>query len=94
MFIDGYSNAITNIHKSLFENTGKGRAFILYYWGKHTIEKLSTNFEDSNAGDDLLLYNENQYLMLAINKGKGAQLLGLKPGSNIIIEFQEEADLN
>jgi hypothetical protein len=32
-------------------------------------------------------------LMLAINKGKGAQLLGLKPGSNIIIEFQEETDL-
>jgi S-adenosyl-L-methionine hydrolase (adenosine-forming) len=93
MFIDGYSNAITNIHKSLFENTGKGRAFILYYWGKHTIEKLSANFEDSNAGDDIMLFNENQYLMLAINKGKGAQLLGLKPGSNIIIEFQEETDL-
>lgn len=92
MYIDGFSNAITNIHQSLFEKSGKIRPFILYYWGKYTIDKLSVNFEDSSAGDDLLLYNENKYLMLAINKGKGAQLLGLKPGSNIIIEFQEETD--
>lgn len=91
MYVDSYQNAITNIHKSVFESSRKGRPFRLYYWSKHFIDKVSNHFNEADPGDDLLIFNENNYLVIAMNRGKGAQLLGLKPGSKVIINF-EEAD--
>jgi len=89
MYVDAYQNAITNIHKSVFEASGKGRAFRLYYWSKHYIDRVSNHFSEAEPGDDLLIFNENNYLIIAMNRGKGAQLLGLKPGSKVIINFEE-----
>ncbi|MDP1725319.1 MAG: SAM-dependent chlorinase/fluorinase [Bacteroidota bacterium] len=90
MFVDGFNNSITNIHKSLFEEVVKGRDFTLFYWGKHSISKLSKHYHDGKAGDDVLLFNENGFLEIAMNRGRGAQLLGLKVGSKIVVEISEE----
>lgn len=89
MYVDAYQNAITNIKKDVFNQASKGRPFKLYYWSKHYIDKISKHFNDEEAGEDLLLYNENDYLIISMNRGKGAQLLGLKPGSKIIINFED-----
>lgn len=89
IYVDAYQNAITNIHKSDFEKAANGRAFKLHYWGKHYVDSISNDFAEKGAGDDLLLFNENGYLIIAMNRGQGAQLLGLKPGSNIVMYFEE-----
>ncbi len=90
LYVDGYQNAITNISKELFEQVRANRKFKLYYWSKFFINKVSEHFHDGSIGDDVLLFNENNYLVIAINRGRGAQLLGLKPGSKIVVEFEEE----
>jgi S-adenosylmethionine hydrolase len=41
-------------------------------------------------GEELILFNENDYLEVAINKGRAASLLGLKLGNQVIIEFEKE----
>lgn len=89
LFVDAYQNAITNIHKSDFEKCSQGRKFKLHYWGKHFVDSISSNFTEKSAGDDLILFNENGYLLIAMNRGQGAQLLGLKPGSKIVIYFED-----
>lgn len=89
MYVDAYQNAITNIHRDVFEASAKNRPFRLYYWSKHFIDKISKNFNEADAGDDILIFNENGYLIIAMNRGKGAQLLGLKPGSKIVINFED-----
>jgi len=89
MYVDAYQNAITNIHRSVFDTAAKNRPFRLYYWSKHFIDKISHHFDDLEAGEDLLIFNENGYLLIAMNRGKGAQLLGLKPGSKIVINFED-----
>lgn len=90
MYIDGFHNAITNIDRALFEQVVNKREFVLYYWGKHSISKLSRHYQDGKPGDDVLLFNENGYLEIAMNRGKGAQLMGLKAGSKIVVEVSEE----
>lgn len=90
MYVDGFQNAITNIHRSLFEKERAQRKFRVYYWGKHFIDQINTQFHSNDAGDDVLLFSENGFLMIAIHKGKGAQLHGLKAGSKIVIEFEME----
>ncbi len=89
LYVDGYQNAITNISKELFDQICANRNFKLFYWGKHSIDRVSNQFYNGGIGEDLLLFNENNYLMIAINRGRGAQLLGLKPGSKVVIEFEE-----
>jgi S-adenosyl-L-methionine hydrolase (adenosine-forming) len=92
MYVDGYQNAITNITKDLFLKVGSNRPFILYYWGKHSISKISQHFHDGKSGDELMLFNENGNLLIAMYKGKGARLLGLKPGSKIMLQFEGETN--
>ncbi len=93
LYIDGYQNAITNISKELFERVRANRKFKLYYWGKHSIDKVSEHFHQGGPGEDVLLFNENNFLMIAMYRGRAAQLLGLKPGSKFVVEF-EDAETN
>ncbi len=92
MHIDGFGNGITNIHKNLFEEVSRGRSFALYYWGKHCIHKLSKHYHQGKQGDEIMLFNENGYLEIAMNRGTGAPLLGLKVGSKVILEIEEEPE--
>lgn len=87
IFIDSYQNAFLNISKSEFEREQNGRTFRLYYAPRHPITKISKNYADVPEGEELILFNENDYLEIAMNKGKAASLLGLKLGNQVIIEF-------
>ncbi len=89
MHIDGFGNGITNIHKTLFEEVIKGRPFVLFYWGKHHISRISKHYNDGKQGDEILLFNENGFLEIAMIKAQGAPLLGLKFGNKVIIEIEE-----
>jgi len=87
LLVDNYQNGISNISRQLFEEKRAGRKFKVFYINRHFIDKISTHYHEGQEGDDLLLFNEMDLLEIAIYRGRGAQLLGLRKGSNIIIEF-------
>ncbi len=86
-YIDGFGNVHFNLNKTTFEEVRKGRSFKIYYARKNFFDTISKHYNESVSGTELLLFNSNNYLEIAINKGNASQLLGLKINSKIIIEF-------
>lgn len=87
VFIDGFYNVFVNISKEMFEYVRKNRAFKIYYYGKEYIDKIVNDYSEAKPGEDLALFNANNYLEIAMNRGQASQLLGIKIGHTIIIEF-------
>lgn len=92
--IDSYGNAITNVHRNLFERFGKDTPFILYFKKEsYFIDEISESYNQVPEGEKVAIFNENDYLEIAINRGanEGAggaeQLLGLSVKDMIRIEF-------
>ena len=52
------------------------------------IAEISTKYKDVPTAEKLALFGENNYLQIAINKGKANQLLGLRLHEIIRIEFK------
>lgn len=90
VFIDGFNNAFVNVSKPVFEHVRKGRKFKIYYHGKEYIDKIVSNYSEAKGGEDLALFNHNDYLEIAMNRGQASQLLGIKIGHTIIIEFSDK----
>ena len=90
VFIDGYGNAITNITKNLFDRKVKGKKrFSVFYRKREKINYISSNYNDVKNGNELALFNEAGLLEIAMNTGKAEQLLGLREGGQIFIEFYD-----
>lgn len=87
VFVDGFGNAITNVNKTLFEKTRQGRPFKIHYARKEYFSKIANHYHEVKAGTEIILYNSDGFFEIAINQGNASQLLGLKVGSKIIIEF-------
>ncbi|MFY8109309.1 MAG: SAM hydroxide adenosyltransferase, partial [Bacteroidia bacterium] len=66
--------------------------FKILYWKRNFIDKIAPNYYLGKAGDEIAVFNENNLLEICMNRAKGAQLLGLKPGSMIMVEKLEEND--
>jgi S-adenosylmethionine hydrolase len=92
--VDGYGNAITNVHRSLFERFGENTPFIIYFKRKtYFIDHISNTYNEVAQGEKVAIFNENGYLEIAINRGAkstsgGAeQLFGLHKNDVVRIEF-------
>ena len=103
IYIDNYGNVISNITKSLFEDIGKGRNFIItarsanftsvysYYSEAINFDLPSEKREED--GKKLALWNSSQYLELSIYKsnpstvGSASTLFGLKYRDTITVNF-------
>lgn len=104
IYIDNYGNVVTNISKSLFEKTGKGRNFKIT---ARTVNftKVHQNYSDAinfdipaerreEDGKKLALWNSSQYLELAIYKsnpktvGSAATLFGLEYWDTVTVNFE------
>lgn len=103
IYIDNYGNVISNITKSLFEDIGKGRNFVItaraanfnkvysYYSEAINFELPSEKREED--GKKLALWNSSQYLELSIYKsnpstvGSASTLFGLKYRDTITVNF-------
>ena len=92
--IDNYGNAITNIHKSLFERVGKNTPFTLYFKREnYFIDIISNSYNEVLPGEKVAIFNEDDYLEIAINRGANGstggaeQLFGLHVQDMIRIEF-------
>jgi len=92
--VDNYENVIVNVNESLFSKIGKGNPFTIYFRSKnYFIDRISENYNEVPVGEKLALFNENDWLEIAINKGTkltgggASSLLGLKRNDIVRIEF-------
>ena len=92
--IDHYGNVIVNITEQLFQKIGKGNPFTIYFRHKnYFIDRISENYNEVAIGEKLALFNENNWLEIALNKatkttgGGAASLLGLKINEIVRVEF-------
>ena len=86
IYIDNYDNVVSNVTRDLFEKVGRGRPFQLYFKRHDPILNLSKHYNDVSIGETLCLFNSD-YLEVAINMGKAAELFGLKIEDTIQIDF-------
>lgn len=90
--IDRFQNAILNINRELFERIGAGRSFQLFFKRHDPIIKLSKHYHEVPIGEVLCLFNSADYLEIAINMGKAAELLSLKVEDAVQIDFKTVDD--
>lgn len=86
--IDGFDNAVTNIHQSLFESVGAGRSFLISFRQHEPVYQVSDHYGSVPIGETLALFNDSGYLEIAINMGKAATLLGLRMDDGVQVDFQ------
>lgn len=88
VYIDRFGNLIINITRERFENSRKGRNFVINYKRNEELREISETYGDVPEGERLCLFNASGYLEIAINKGNANQLLGLHLDNTIQIEFE------
>lgn len=88
--IDSYQNAITNITQELFKRVGNGKAFEIYVKSKYNmINRINKQYNETDPGDLLAIFNSSGLLEIAIRNGNAAGLLNLDTNSTIRVEFKE-----
>jgi len=89
IYIDSFGNVVTNITLDLFNRIASDRDFeIVLKKSGYEINEISNNYYDAGAGNLLALYNDAGYLEIAISKGSASELLNLKYGEVIRIDFK------
>jgi S-adenosylmethionine hydrolase len=86
--VDGYDNAITNLDKQQFADWIGDSNYKIFYRKKESLEKIEDNYSMVSPGSGVAVFNDMGWLEIAINRGQGRSLLGLKLGDQIIIEKQ------
>jgi S-adenosylmethionine hydrolase len=91
---DSYGNAITNVDKKLFNQFGESTPFVVYFKKKdYFIDVISAAYNEVPQGEKVAIFNENDLLEIAINRGANGstggaeQLFGLRVNDMIRIEF-------
>ncbi|CAA0218154.1 SAM hydrolase/SAM-dependent halogenase family protein [Tenacibaculum maritimum] len=103
IYIDNYGNVISNIHKKMFHEIGRGRHFKITA-RRYSFTRIYSKYNDivdytldverrQNDGDKLAIFNAAGFLEIAIYRsnlktvGGASSLLGLGYRDSITIEF-------
>jgi len=90
IYIDHYGNIITNINEQLFLEISKGRKFTIFFRNtEYQINNISKSYNSVPEGERLALFSSTQFLEIAMNKGNGSELFGIKIRDTIRIEFYD-----
>jgi S-adenosylmethionine hydrolase len=82
-YVDNMGNAITNIRKEHLQ----AHSCRVYLARTEYFEEISSHYNEVEEGEKVCFFNSSGYLEIAINQGSAAGLLGLRTGSNIMVEF-------
>jgi S-adenosyl-L-methionine hydrolase (adenosine-forming) len=86
--VDNFENVVVNIRRETFEKVQNGRDFSLFFKRNDPITRMSGNYCDVPAGEQLCLFNSADFLEIAVNMGRAATLLGLKVEDVVEIVFE------
>jgi S-adenosyl-L-methionine hydrolase (adenosine-forming) len=91
-YIDRTGNAITNIHKDLFDQIfPNGTGFrIQFRMSAYTVRHISQRYSEVPSGNLVAVFNESGYLELAIHLGSFHNMLGIFEGDTVNIESEEQ----
>jgi S-adenosyl-L-methionine hydrolase (adenosine-forming) len=85
-YVDRFGNAISNIGKNLFLETGQGRKYEIYV--KDLIVNQFSNFyHQVEPGNLLAIFNSFNLLEFAINEGNAAEKYEISCGTIVSIKF-------
>ncbi|MDB4835094.1 SAM-dependent chlorinase/fluorinase [Cyclobacteriaceae bacterium] len=87
IYIDSYGNIVTNIHKSIFEDKQKGRAFEIKV-GAEYITNISTGYKVGSGAKCIALFNSLGYLEIALTDANASNLLGTKAQTYMNLDQQ------
>jgi S-adenosylmethionine hydrolase len=88
IYIDSFGNAYTNLTKNIFEEAVQNKKFKIYLSRVESVSKIHNSYTDVPEGEKVCFFDENGYMVIAINRGKANQLLGLKRESKqLLIEI-------
>lgn len=89
VYIDSFSNAITNITKDLFYRASDNRKFQIFVQSNaNKINKISKTYNENPEGELLAIFNSLNLLEIAMNGGNAAEILSLDTNSTIRIRFK------
>ena len=89
IYIDSFGNAYTNLTQSFFEKVVGNKKFNLYLSKVESVDTIHKSYSDVPEGEKVCFFDENGYMIIAINRGRANQLLGLKRESKqLLIEIQ------
>ena len=86
VYIDTFSNLITNITGEEFDRVGKGRAFAIDLI-RDEITELHRTYADVPEGEKVAFFNSAGVLEIAVNNGNALGLLNLRLNSVVRITF-------
>ncbi len=86
--VDNYGNLITNIPKEVFDKLNPGKFSIEF--SRESLNKLQKSYDNVEPGDCFAFFNSLDYLEIGINHGHGAELLGLRYDSPVVVNFETE----
>lgn len=90
IYIDSYSNVITNITLELFNEIRNGRRFDIFVQNQnYRISKISNRYSDVDKGELVAIFNSSGNLEIAMNYSSVAELLNLDNKSKIMIKFYD-----
>lgn len=78
LYIDAFGNAYTTLTEQFFREFVGSKKFKIHLSRFEFVEEISTNYADVNEGEKVCFFDENGYMVIAINRGRANQLLGLK----------------
>lgn len=88
VYIDSVGNLISNINKDLFYSFGNNRKFIISLRKADlNIESISKNYFDVEAGEIVAIFNQDDYLEIAMNHDSAERMLNMKLMDTIRIDF-------
>ncbi len=88
IYFDTFGNAYTTLTRDFFEATVGIKKFTIQLSRFETVDEIHTSYSDVAEGGKVCFFDENNYLVIAINRGRAEQLLGLKRDSNhLVIEI-------
>lgn len=95
VYIDSYSNVITNISMETFERVGKGKSFEIFIQSNHyKIQSISKTYNDLPTGELVAIFNSMGLLEIAIVNGPIAELLDLSINSVVRVKFSKGKKMN
>lgn len=86
--VDNYGNLITNIPNDVFNKLNPGKFTIEF--SRETLHQLQKSYDHVEPGDCFAFFNSLGLLEIGINHGHGADLLGLRYDSPVVINFETE----
>lgn len=86
VYVDNFSNVVTNISEKIFRETGKGRRFTINF-RNYTVDRIHKAYTDVPNGEIVALFGTTGLLEIAFSGGNARELLGIGLMDSVRIEF-------